>query len=163
VNVGTWRGTRVWEHAGSRAGYGSSIRMAPEQRVGVVVLANRTGTSLPKTTTRALEMLLGLERDTPRVEARPVTRPVTEPGRYVGAYSQTQEADVRVQLRGDALVLRQRDEEWPLVAIGTDRFEIHEEGQPARPILFVRSPDGGVEFVYVGSRALRRLPVEPAR
>jgi hypothetical protein len=137
--------------------------MAPEQRVGVVVLANRTGTSLPKTTTRALEMLLGLERDTPRVEARPVTRPVTEPGRYVGAYSQTQEADVRVQLRGDALVLRQRDEEWPLVAIGTDRFEIHEEGQPARPILFVRSPDGGVEFVYVGSRALRRLPVEPAR
>ena len=59
--IGTVRGVHVLEHGGSRAGYGSSIRMAPEQRVVVIVQTNRSGANLPATVDKAWEMLLPLQ------------------------------------------------------------------------------------------------------
>ena len=41
------RGIRWVEHAGSRTGYGSLIRMAPDRRFAVILLANKSGASLP--------------------------------------------------------------------------------------------------------------------
>ncbi len=35
------RGIHMWEHGGSRLGFGSTIRMAPDYRVGVVILTNK--------------------------------------------------------------------------------------------------------------------------
>jgi CubicO group peptidase (beta-lactamase class C family) len=58
LNVRERRGIRLLEHNGNRLGYGSSIRMAPDHRIGVIVAANRTGVSLPKSTEKAMELLL---------------------------------------------------------------------------------------------------------
>ena len=52
------RGVRVIEHAGSRSGFGSQIRMAPDHRIGVIVLVNRTGGALRKTVDKASELML---------------------------------------------------------------------------------------------------------
>jgi CubicO group peptidase (beta-lactamase class C family) len=54
----TERGVRLLQHGGSRSGYGSVITLAPEQRVGLIILANRTGASLPKTARESLGVLL---------------------------------------------------------------------------------------------------------
>ena len=60
LEIGEWRGVHVVHHSGSRAGYGSEIRMAPKERVAVIVQTNRSGATLPETTDKALEMLLPL-------------------------------------------------------------------------------------------------------
>jgi CubicO group peptidase (beta-lactamase class C family) len=59
LRVGTHRGLRLVWHNGNRRGYGSSIRMAPEQRVAVILLVNRSGGNLPKTSDLALELATG--------------------------------------------------------------------------------------------------------
>ncbi|HEY6360899.1 MAG TPA: serine hydrolase, partial [Vicinamibacterales bacterium] len=41
--VGKYRGVDVVSHGGSRAGYGSSIRMVPSKKFGVIAVANRSG------------------------------------------------------------------------------------------------------------------------
>jgi len=41
--------SRILEHAGNRDGYGSFIRMYPAQRIGIIILGNRTGAAFPKT------------------------------------------------------------------------------------------------------------------
>ena len=52
------RGVRVLEHNGNRLGYGSLIRMVPEHRFAVIILANKTGATFRRTADKALELLL---------------------------------------------------------------------------------------------------------
>jgi CubicO group peptidase (beta-lactamase class C family) len=66
LTVREFRGVHMVEHSGSRMGYGSFVRMAPEQRVGIIVLTNRTGSNLPATVDKATELLLPLHaKDAP--------------------------------------------------------------------------------------------------
>jgi CubicO group peptidase (beta-lactamase class C family) len=58
LQISTERGVRMLSHNGSRMGHGSSIQMAPERRVAVVVVANRTGGTLPKTVEQVLSMVM---------------------------------------------------------------------------------------------------------
>lgn len=89
LRVGQHRGVRMWEHAGNRMGYGSAIRMAPDQKVAVIVLANKTGGNLPRTSEKALELLLPLG---PKPEPKPrLAISEAEMARYVGVYVQGQD------------------------------------------------------------------------
>jgi CubicO group peptidase (beta-lactamase class C family) len=47
----------TWQHAGSRAGFGSSITMVPASQTALIVLCNRTGANLPKTRALIMQML----------------------------------------------------------------------------------------------------------
>jgi CubicO group peptidase (beta-lactamase class C family) len=58
LRVREWRGVRVLEHSGSRSGYGSTMMLVPAERVGVVVLANRSGSGLRPVAEKALELLV---------------------------------------------------------------------------------------------------------
>jgi CubicO group peptidase (beta-lactamase class C family) len=77
-------GVVMWSHGGSRSGYGSFIAMLPGSRAGVIVLCNRTGENLPKTTAKVVEMLGGppLEND----DVAESVIPASEFGKYVGSY-----------------------------------------------------------------------------
>lgn len=44
-----YRGFHFVQHGGARTGYGSEIRMIPDQRVAVIVQTNRGGSTLPTT------------------------------------------------------------------------------------------------------------------
>lgn len=58
------RGVRTLGHFGFRSGSGSVVTMVPEQRVAVIILANRGGGIFARTAERALELLLpGLAPD----------------------------------------------------------------------------------------------------
>lgn len=58
----TDRGVKTVSHGGASRGYGSTIFFAPEQKIAVIVLANISGQTLPKTRQKALEMLLPFQK-----------------------------------------------------------------------------------------------------
>src|SRR5687767_3114789 len=88
VQVGTWRGLAIVEHGGSRSGYGSIIRMVPSRQFGVVVLANRTGVSLSRTATAAIEAVLKPDPAPAPASRAPMTMTAAEAEAYAGLYSQ---------------------------------------------------------------------------
>jgi CubicO group peptidase (beta-lactamase class C family) len=94
LSVGKERGVTIWEHGGSRTGDGSTIRMAPEQKVAVIILTNRTGSSLPRTAAAALEMLLPFDSKPTSDDVKP--QPLTEKqmAELVGTYTNNRQTIV---------------------------------------------------------------------
>lgn len=58
LQIATYRGSPVWQHTGSRSGYGSVMKLLPEQRIGVITLANLSGARLTNSVERALDISL---------------------------------------------------------------------------------------------------------
>jgi CubicO group peptidase (beta-lactamase class C family) len=143
---------QVVEHGGSRLGYGSTIRMAPEQRVGVIILANRTGAGLPATADKAMELMLPLKPRT--VPARRVMEVTADDlRRHPGVY-QNGDARIEVTARDGRLYLKRgRTAEVALNKLGADRFGV--EGASGE-FVFVAGERGVSEYVASGSRSLAR-------
>jgi CubicO group peptidase (beta-lactamase class C family) len=145
LTLAEFRGVHMVEHNGSRMGYGSSIRMAPEQRVAVIVLANRSGASLPATTEKALELMLPLKPKT--AAGRRVLEASAEDQRnYSGVY---RNGDTRIEItvRDGRLWVRRGASESPLTKVGDARFT--QEGGGS--FVFV---EGG--YVHNGGRSFAR-------
>jgi CubicO group peptidase (beta-lactamase class C family) len=126
------RGVRMVEHGGSRMGYGSSIRMAPAQRVAVIVATNRSGATLPATAEKALEMMVSLKE-----RVAPARRETATSG-VVGVY---RNGDQRIEVveRGGKLVVVRGASEVPFSG-------------------YVTVPgEGRVEYLWSGSRAFARV------
>jgi len=157
LTIVTRRGVRFAEHGGSRAGYGSFISMAPTERVGIVVVANRTGSSLPKTVMKAAEMMLPLLPESTPSPRAPVALEPGEAERYAGKYAQAGgDAGLSIIVRNGALALNTGTQETPISKVGPNRFEVVRAGVP-EDVVFVLGNDGRAEFVYRGTRALARL------
>jgi CubicO group peptidase (beta-lactamase class C family) len=150
------RGVRLFQHNGSRSGYGSAIIMAPEQRTALIILANRTGGSLPKTTTKALELLLPLAaKSEPKPPAQPMT--AAEIDRCIGTFSQGSQ---RVELlkRDGKLWLKQGAQTLPVSQASENRFTAGEPGKPpATSFALVLDLSGKAEFFHAGLRSMRRI------
>ena len=147
------RGVHVVQHGGARMGYGSLIRMAPEQRVGIIVLTNRTGANLPATADKATELMLPLAA---RSEAAPKTAlPISGPdaARTAGVY---RNGDQRIEIvaRDNRLFLKQgRGAETTLAKHSDARYAV--EG--GAELVMVAGTDGKTEFVHSGSRSFARV------
>jgi CubicO group peptidase (beta-lactamase class C family) len=145
------RGLTFFEHGGSRAGYGSHILMSPDQGFGVIVVANRTGSGMPKLVNAISEAFLDMEA--PRKE--PVELRSIAPAditRYQGTYVN---GDQRIQLRGVEGVLVGELAGSPALRFnqaGSDFVK----GGPAR-LSSVAGSDGEIEYVFIGGRAWKRV------
>jgi CubicO group peptidase (beta-lactamase class C family) len=153
---GDHRGVTMLQHGGTRAGYGSFIRIVPEKKIAIVVLTNRQGQSLPKTIERASELLLTLE---PRKEsAALVATEMTnaEMAEYVGRYSNGGDP-IAILVRDGRLFLRVDKNELELSKIGERRLMMQEPGASA-PDQLVMLPDktGRIAYIQIGSTALKR-------
>ncbi|HLF83556.1 MAG TPA: serine hydrolase domain-containing protein, partial [Blastocatellia bacterium] len=141
--ITNYRGVRVVEHGGSRSGYGSVIKMAPDHRFAVIVLGNRTGVALNKTAEKAMELMLPLkskEAEKPKQEL-PMT--AAEMANYAGKYGQ-REISVEILLKDGKLFLKQGPSERPIRKIGENRFAA--PGATATlEFALVRGPDGMAE------------------
>jgi CubicO group peptidase (beta-lactamase class C family) len=148
------RGVRTLEHGGSRMGYGSFIRMAPEQRVAVIVETNRTGANLPATAGKAMELLLPLgPKAAPKTPAALEVTP-EDLSRHPGVY---QNGDQRLEViaKEKRLFLKLgRMSEMPLVKRGGARFS-PENGSPE--YIMVAGPAGRTEYLNAGSRSFARV------
>jgi hypothetical protein len=151
---------RLVEHGGSRSGYGSTIMMAPARHAGVIVLGNRTGSGLPKTAERALELLLGLPASSLGASSghgNGATSHV-DVSRWVGRYSQGGDSALEIALKDGHLVCRDGARELPAAPSGDLRLMVGNAsgGQPATWVL-VPDRDGKPAYVFRGGRAFKRV------
>jgi CubicO group peptidase (beta-lactamase class C family) len=155
LELSTRRGVRWVEHAGSRAGYGSLIRMAPERKFAVIITANRTGSSLPKLADAISEAMLPLE---PEVHRDAPTHALT-PGelkRYAGAYVNGA-SRIKLDIEGGALTGGPGERKMRFTQAG-DGFLLEENrGEDARRLTLVPNSNGRIKFVFDGGRAFRRV------
>ncbi len=146
------RGIRMLEHGGSRAGYGSTIRMAPDERVGVIVLANRSGVTMSATAMKALEILLPLQ---PRAAAaiKPVLETTAEDiRRHVGNYRNGDER-IEISVSEGRLFVKRGGRTAPLVKRSVVRYEV----ESGSSYVLVEGDDGNTRYVNAGSRSFSRI------
>ena len=167
-----YRGVRLLHHGGVINGFGAFVLMAPEHRLAVVVLANRTGSILGKTVEKALELSLPL-RSRPQVPPRramPMTRAEMET--YAGTYAN---GLLRVELFvRDGRLFRKdfypptaeegpgRSFEAPVEKVGEGRFAFTPPGE-ATAAEFVLVPGGGGRPEFLHSFMWAAGRVQPPR
>jgi len=148
LSLETRRGVPWAEHGGSRAGYGSLIRMAPARKFGVIILANRSGSSMPKLAEAICEQMLSLKQEA-RKESQTHTLEEAELKRYAGVYvngASRYKLDVNQGvLQGGNGATRVR------FTRAGDGFLLGETR-----LIVIPDANGGIEFVFAGGRAFHR-------
>ena len=158
LTIGTFRGSRVIEHGGSRSGYGSLIRMLPDQKAAVIVLANRNGASLSRTATAALESVVALPPVVTATAAKPIAMTAAEMADYAGSYSQTTKPDVELLVKDGQLYLKAGTSLAAVTKIGSTRFAATRPGAAApQEFTLTRGQDGKTLYLLQGTRALRKI------
>lgn len=152
VQVGTWRGLSTVEHGGSRSGYGSIIRMVPSRQFGVVVLANRTGVSLSRTATAAIEAALKPDPAPAPASRAPMTMTAAEAAAYAGLYSQGPRKMELVAKGAELFHKGPAGGELKLAKIATDELL----GDGVRYVM-VRNASGAIEYLHAGGRSWRKV------
>ena len=149
------RGVRWVQHGGSRAGYGSTIRMAPAQKFAVIIVANRSGSGLPKLADAISEAMLTLEPKSQREEAAHLLS-ADELRRYTGTFVN---GASRVVLKSDNGALTEdvgaTKQRFTRAGDGFLLGEPSGDGAPPRLVL-VPDSTGRIEFIFTGGRAFRR-------
>lgn len=154
------RGVRVIMHGGFSRGYGSMLQMVPAHGFAVIVLANRSGETLPRTTQKAQELFLPLTPESPQArQPQPLTP--EDVRRFSGVYVNAEQT----------WEIRSRDGKLELVSAGqtaalvkTDTWRLSFEGALDSDVAFVAGADGRAEYVFTGLYAGRRRPEpKPAR
>jgi CubicO group peptidase (beta-lactamase class C family) len=143
------RGVKTVSHGGASRGYGSFITFAPEQKIAVVVLANASGQTLPKTRQKALEMLLPLKPPTVE-EPKNSALNADEAKRYVGKFAHAPQT-WEIFARDGKLFVRENGKDFELKKTGKDEFS-YEQGA----VLFVSNAAGEFEHIFMGLYAARR-------
>jgi hypothetical protein len=151
LQVATYRGVDLVSHGGSRAGFGSSIRMVPSRKFGVIAVANRSGIGLNAAAQKAMELGLQLAPPATSTAAAPASTGADMKA-FVGTYSQGPRT-MEVLIRDGRLILKQDNREQPIAIGGAD---LGGDREGSRWIA-VRGATGAVEYLHAGSRSWRKV------
>ena len=151
LQVAKYRGVDLVSHGGSRAGYGSSIRMVPSKKFGVIAVANRTGIGLNATAVKAMEIALPLAPRTTSAAPQTALTPA-DMNAYAGTYSQGPRT-MDLLIRDGKLLLKQNNRETPLMKFGDQEIGTD---SGARWVV-VRAANGAVDYLHAGSRSWRKI------
>lgn len=151
--ITNYRGVKILEHGGSRSGYGSVIKMSPDHRFGVIILANRSGASLNRSAEKAMELMLPL-KDSKAETDKDLPMTETEMARYAGTYAQ---GPMRFELsvKDGKLLGKQGNVEGEIVKIGEGRFEIRTPNG-SQKFALVSGSDGRAEYLHISLRSAKR-------
>jgi CubicO group peptidase (beta-lactamase class C family) len=150
------RGVYLVEHGGTLPGSTSDFVMAPQQRVAVIVLANRRS-HLTKTVNKALELMLPFKQEPE--EAKMAALSPAELTEYVGRYAQGQGSNIEVVSANGGLELKNSGGGFALSRVAPDVFSVRIPGftEPLR-LAFIRGADGRIQYLHNRLRALKRVP-----
>lgn len=156
-------GVRVVQHGGSRTGYGSTIRLAPDHGVAVIVLTNRSGSSLPRTAAKALAIALGLESVAGEDADRSQPEALSENDRrgLAGVYT-NQRRTIELAERDGELRLVRGGSTGVVRKTGGGRIGVYRPGDNGNAnralssFLTVSDAAGNVQFLFSGGRAFKR-------
>lgn len=141
-------GVKTVSHGGVSRGYGSTIFLAPDQKLAIVVLANVNGQTFPKTRRKIMELMLPL---TPQKRPAPPTDPM-DLSRYAGKYSHAPQTWTFVH-RDGKLFVTEEGKEFEMKRTGKHEFA-YDQGQ----VLFVPNAAGDLEHIFMGLYAAKRIP-----
>src|SRR5262249_34766232 len=144
IRLERFRGIDTLAHTGSRAGYGSRIVLVPAHKFGMIVLANRTGATLPKSAEKAMELALPL---TPPAKVRDPDKPNRpELERLAGVY-RNGAATVELRWEDGKLVLLDGKTRAAAIPLGESRFRADGEFE------MILGRDGTTVYLSRGARA----------
>jgi CubicO group peptidase (beta-lactamase class C family) len=146
----TDRGVKTVSHGGAARGYGSTIFFAPEQKIAVIVLANTSGQTLPKSRRQAMEMLLPLTAETVE-QPKKLETSAADMKRYAGRYEQAPQV-WEVFVKDGKLFIKEDGKDFELNRTGKDNFS-YEQGE----VLFVPNEKGEIEHIFMGLYAARKI------
>lgn len=144
------RGVKTVSHGGVSRGYGSTIFLAPDQKVAVIVLANSNGQTLPKSRRKAMEMFLPLKPENAE-QPKPAPAGADEIKRYVGKFAHAPQT-WEVFIKDGKLYFKEDGKDFELTKTGKDAFS-YEQGE----VLFVPNERGEIEHIFMGLYAARRI------
>ena len=155
LTTSTHRGARIVEHGGAIDGFGASVRMLPESKAAVVILVNKSGGGLPKTSERALELVASLQPATPPPTA-PIAMDAGELARYGGSYTNGTQR-VELLARDGRLFFRRGSTEMEAMKTGELLFAMTPPtGGAAQNFALVPGAGGTIAYLHAGSRAFKR-------
>lgn len=144
-------GTRIWNHGGARAGYGSFIAMFPDPKAAIIVVCNRTGQNMPKTRALIARMI---GADEPSADAGTADAAVNarDFSSYTGSYRNGAQS-IRIAARNGKLSVDQAE----VRLAGNGSLALRSaDGKTTRRFVVVKGTDGRVEFLHAGGRSFAR-------
>jgi CubicO group peptidase (beta-lactamase class C family) len=155
----TWNGVSIAEHAGTMPGFTSILRMAPEERFAVILLANREGVRYEKTLDAAFASFRKERAATPP-EPAPVPMTESEMEALVGVYRNRW--PVSIVREDGALVLEQFGGRLPVTRRGADLYFAQPPGgRPAIPFRILPGTEGKGEHLQMFLWLFEREEVAP--
>jgi CubicO group peptidase (beta-lactamase class C family) len=140
-----WRGIPLWNHGGARAGYGSTISIAPEQRVAVFAIGNRTGAGMQGAVEKAMELMLQpqvplAQRDPGRKEEADSAFAARVVGRYTNGRTTVQlvseEGKLTGKLDGRTYAAQKLGADWVALDKGPQLFLVDGAGGRVEYVCF---------------------------
>lgn len=147
----TDRGVFTLSHGGARIGFGSMIFMAPKQRSAIIVVTNRSGSTLPGVVERAMDLVLpfGPEEAPAAVPVLSAKAMESYTGIYAGGGWR-----IPITLKDGQLFLEFEGNRYLAKLAAGGHFTT--EG-PLSDFVFVPGPDGVVRYLHVELRTLRKV------
>jgi len=161
-NHAVLRGNYTW------GGVRPLIRIVPDARFGIIIISNGGSRHLTKTLDKAMEMFLGSAGNAETIASEPLPMTKGEISAYLGTYEN--ERVMTLFLKESRLFIRDdtppgllgnltRGAELPVTRIGRSRFSFMPAGASELTLFtLVEGRDRRVEYLHIGSRALKRRP-----
>lgn len=144
------RGVKTVSHGGASRGYGSTIFFAPEQKIAIIVLANTSGQTLPKSRRKAMEMLLPLKAETNETPKN-LEMSADEVKKFVGKFSHAPQT-WEIFIKDNKLFIKDGGKDFELKRTKKNEFEYEQGG-----VLFVSDAKGEFEHIFMGLYAARKI------
>ncbi|HYJ45080.1 MAG TPA: serine hydrolase domain-containing protein [Pyrinomonadaceae bacterium] len=149
-----YRGVRLIMHGGFSRGYGSMIQMVPEQGFAVIVLTNKSGMTLSKTTTRAKELYLSLKPAPKEEPKKALALTTTDLNSFAGKYTNGPQV-WEILVKEGKLYLKDSDSEYALSKTGEARLSFGDSLE--NDVVLVPGADGRIEYIFTGLYSARRV------
>jgi CubicO group peptidase (beta-lactamase class C family) len=147
------RGVRLISHGGFSRGYGSMIQMVPEHNFAVIVVTNRSGETLRRTTEKAKELLLPLKPAEAEKPRKPLPLAPSDVARFSGRYVNATQV-WEIYAKNDQLFLKYMDTEYALTKTGEDRLSYGD--QLENELVLVTGTAGRADYLFTGLYSAKR-------
>ena len=159
IRLSAYRGNREIGHYGGGLGYGALVRLLPDNKAGVLILANRMNALLNGSADAALDLALSYpasrSHQTPDTAATLSLAP-REIALLQGTYRNALDEPLVFRSAGGELVLED-DEPLPVRRAGPKTLAVlTADGQIAQKVVTVIDRRGCVTYLYFLGRAFRR-------
>jgi len=156
LTVFKYNGLEFVGHGGFSRGYGSMIQMVLSRKFAVIVLTNKSGETMRKSLSKAMELGLGLKDEEPQKPA-PVAPPSdAEMNEYVGSYSHAPQT-WEVSVKDGKLQVKFDGKDYPMTKSGERKFTFGAQNE--NELVFVRGKDGKIDLLFTELYGAKRVAV----